>query len=216
MNGVKKIFDLNGPFLTFMGNLLWVIITNLVFIVAVIPVVTIGAATKSMYKVMYKIVGNRKVNFFETFFFSFFDKFATTFKLTLASLAVGAVCVIDLLYFWSMGNAVGYAMFGVCVLIAAVFLAFCLCAYPILALRDGTFKETIKDTWAFMNEYTGSAIAIFLVTAAFIGVTIAILLVQYLFMFQYLLFMTFGLNALIITYIVYAKLVLPDMVEEEE
>lgn len=214
MGKIKNLVDMNGPFMVFMGKLFWVIIINLVWIVSCLPVVSIGGATKAMYTVMFKLVKDEKVDFYGTYLMTLFDKFFTSFKLTITMIAVGAICVLDMMFFLSMGGPAGYMALAISGIITVGFLCITMCAFPLLAIRNGSYKETIKDSVEFILSHPKAAFGIMLSTIIFVGLIVVILFFPQLFMFVYMIFIATGLNAFVIAYIVH-KALLPEMLDEE-
>lgn len=208
MGKIKDFFDLDGSFMTFMSKLFWVIIINFVWIVSCLPVISIGGATKAMYSVMFSLVEDKKIDFFGTYLSRLFEHFLTSLKLTITTIAIGAICIIDMLFFLSMESTTGYIMFGISVFIALAFLCIVMCAFPILSLNEKGYKDTIYETLDFIKTYPLSALGVLCTTLIFVGLICLILLIPALFPFVYLLFISFGLNAFVISYIIHKKLVL--------
>ncbi len=215
MGKIKEFFSLNGSFISFMEKLLWVLIINLIFIVCSLPIVTVGAAAKGMYAVMFKLVEERKLDLISTYFSAFIKNIFTSIALTVTSLVLLVVSVFNILYFFWMDTAIGYVLMTASIIIFLGILCIILCMMPILALNDGKYKETIVATLDFIKTYPVAAISILLVTIGFMVVTLLIMSIQILYIFAYLLFIMTGLCALVITYIVHSKLILPEMEEEE-
>lgn len=215
MDKIKDFFSLNGSFLSFMEKLLWVFIINLIFIVCSLPVITIGAAAKGMYAVMFRLIEERKLDLMATYFSAFIKNLLTSIALTVTSIIVLVVSVFNILYFFWMDSTVGYVLMGISIVIFLCLLCIILCMMPILALNDGKYKETMVSTLDFVKTYPMAAASILLVTLGFVLVSLLIMSIPILYIFAYLLFIMIGLCALVITYIVHSKLILPEMEEEE-
>ncbi len=216
MSRIKDFFDLEGPFMNFMEKLMWVFFINLLFILCSIPIVTIGPAAKAMYTVMFRLVEERKIDLFAEYFSAFIKNIFTSILLGLTSVVMLFIAALNILYFFLMGNTMGYILMGVSILIFLAILCIVLCMFPIYALNNGKYKETIISTLEFIKTYPGSAIAVLITTIGFVVAAILIVSVQIFYIFAYLLFIMIGLCALIVTYIIHKKLILAKLELEDD
>lgn len=211
---LKGFFDINGSFFSFMEKIMWVIIVNVLLLVTCMPIITIGASAKAMYATMFRIIKEKKADFFETYFTAFFKNLGTSILLTLSMLAAFAVCIVDIMYFFVMGTTMGYIMMGISILIALAVLMIVSCAFPILARSDGKYKETLRETIAFISMYPKSAFGVLLTVVVLLALTVLVLTVPELMLFIYLLFMSIGLIGLVVAYI-FEKALMEDEEDEE-
>ena len=215
MQRIKDFFSLEGPFLTFMEKLVWIFFSNIFFLLLCIPVVTMANGAKAMYAVMYNLVEDKKADLISTYFSSFKKNFVTGMAISVTTVVVMIVSVFDILYFFWMGTTMGYVLMGISIFIALFLLCFFLCMAPVMAVKEGNYKETLLNTWDFMKKNPRSVLGILISTVCFVSIAVIIMIIPAFYIFAYLLFIIVGLNAFVISYIVHAKLIGREALEEE-
>jgi hypothetical protein len=201
MSAFKDFFSYDGPFLTFMEKLIWVFLTNLFLIVMCIPIITIGPAVKATYAVMFRLTKDKKADFFFTFFNSFFSNLGTSIIASLCTILALGIAGFDIIFFFIMGGTFGYLGMAASILIFLAILTFVICFYPILSRNEGKFKETLRETWIFVNMYLKQAIQALFTVIVTVVIMIAIVSVPEFGVFMYFLLIALGICALIIAYI---------------
>ena len=125
---MSKLFDLNSPVMQAMSRLADIVFLSFLWFVCCIPVITIGPSTTAMYFVAMKLAQKEEIRVVPTFLKSFKVNFKQGIVLTLIFLIVGAVLVVDVLYFASPALSDGTGVS----LMQGIFLALCVWALCIM------------------------------------------------------------------------------------
>ena len=133
---------------------------NICFIIACLPIVTIGASITALYSMCIRLQENEE----ETIIYPFFTEFKKNFKqatLTWLALVVAfVVMAAEYLVIQKIGGAIGTVYFIVLfieLLIVALAIPF---LFPLIARYKNTFLGTIKNSIILSVGYFGSWIKI--------------------------------------------------------
>lgn len=167
-----KIFNFDGPFLTFMSraaDLFWL---NTLYIICCIPIVTIGAATTALYYVTLKMAKDEESYITKSYFKSFKDNFKQATIIWLILLLIIVIMVTDLFIVngGSLANILNNESINTVVLVAvgivALLVAFELTyVFAILAKFDNTVKNTIINSFLISIRHLPYTIGMILITA---------------------------------------------------
>lgn len=162
MKGLSRVLSNESAFgrlCTLLGTL---IITNLLFIVSLLPVVTAGAGLCGLYYSMLKLVRYKEINPFSEFWHGFRDNFK---KATLAELVLAALLIFllaDLRICSFMG---GSAQLCVTIIYGALIALTVIAMYlfPVMATFNGRLRDIVKDSIYFaVNNLPGTLAIAFL------------------------------------------------------
>lgn len=93
---MRKLFDLESPFMQGLNKMADLMIANLLCIICCIPVITAGAAFTALHFVALKMVRNEETYIIKTFFRSFKENFVQATLLWIIKLLVFIFVIIDL------------------------------------------------------------------------------------------------------------------------
>ncbi len=216
-NRIMGIFDYRHSFYEFMRKLLWVFFANVLFIVTSIPIFTIGASLTAMYSVVFKLVQEREFKLVRDYFASFIRNFSKATVIWIVCLILGAICYLDISFFWAMTKTVGvvgYILFAVAIIITIVFLLCVTPIFPILAEFEGSVKDTLDVMKFVVKRHLKQCIWAVISSVLVLGFAVFIIM-NALFIFIYFPFISIGLNAFIIAYI-FDSVLRPYYEEDEE
>ncbi len=144
-----KIFDLDSPFMQWLNKFANLMFLNLLTLITMIPIVTIGASLTAMNYVALKIVRDEDYYVTKSFFKSFKQNFKQATGIWFIFFIIGAVLGAD---FYILNNIEGLPLENVLkVVIGAIAIVVALAfvfVFPLLSKFDNTVKKTVKN--AFM------------------------------------------------------------------
>lgn len=143
---MKKL-SIENPFFEFMGRTGDIMITNILFLICSVPVVTMGASISAMYQVFKEMKEDTYISAFRTFRETFISSLKKSIPVWLLSFITGAILVFDLMFvtkaqnsfFWHMtGMVTGCLMF--------LWLLVMRWLFPAALFRENTLKDAIKKS----------------------------------------------------------------------
>lgn len=203
-NKVRNIFDLSNSVYEFSRKLIYVLELNILFIITSIPIVTMGASMAAMNTVFLKIINEREFSVLKDYFSSFKANFLKATILWLIGIVCGFIFYVDIVYWVKFGideGAYGYIMLAASVL-AAIFLALLLhTAFPLVSRFDMNIKALIVNTFMITVKDILYTIEALIFTVLIIGTSAYMVITGRLLIMIYMLFICFGLNGLVQSYI---------------
>ena len=158
MNPDGKLFNI----LSTIGDLF---ILNIAWVIACIPIVTIGAAETALYYNTLKIAENRESYVWKSFWRSFRDNFKQATVIWLMALVAMAVLALDL---GISGNLSEAAQGVFKIVLLAVFIFFWLelsFVFPVLARFENTTGGILKAAFVMAIQHFPSALLILVIHA---------------------------------------------------
>ncbi len=206
MNG---IFNMDNGFFSAVGKLVDIVIVSLMWILLMIPIITIGPATSAMYYCMVKVI-RRERGYLTR---EFISAFKMNFKVgTLTSIILAFmyfVLIFDLTWARQMEGIPGFIL--VSVFNSMLFLITCIAlyAFPILSRFRIKTKQLLKTSLFMAMKHLPSTILIAIIVAFF---AIATYLINILFI------VTPGLCCLLVSFLFERifKKYMPEKAEDEE
>ena len=162
MKGLSRVLSNDSTFGRICTLLGTIIVTNLLFVVSLLPVITAGAGLCGLYYSMLKLVRYKEINPFSEFWHGFRDNFK---KGTLAELAVVALLAFLLLDVRICSFMTGAARYCVIVVYGAIIALAVIAMYlfPVIATFNGRLRELVKYSLYFaVNNLPGTLIIAFL------------------------------------------------------
>ncbi len=184
---MNNFFDVNSIFYRTLYKVYQIVVLNVLFILASIPLVTIGATTTALYVVSFKIhSGTLEGGLPRAFFRAFKANFR---KATL--IWAGVMTVLALILFaWPLLAAAIHAfapLFYVFILIVTVLMLSLTYIFPLLARFENSIKQTIKN--AYIMSLANIAYSIIALVINFVVmVVVPIYLSQLLFLWIFTAF----------------------------
>lgn len=143
---MKSLFNLDNPFMQFLARVADLILTNALFLVCCLPVVTAGASLAAMTRITQDIVYDCDAGIWRTFWKAFRENFRQATVVWLVMLVVMVSLVCDLLlimtYFEGTFATVMYVL-----LAALAVLVFSVTSYlfPLLVRYENTLKQHLSN-----------------------------------------------------------------------
>lgn len=159
-----NLLNENNPVHIFFNKLGDIIISNLLFILCCIPIVTIGPSLTALYHCMLRTVKGNNNGTTKTFFRAFRQNFFQSLIVSLI-LAGGAFILISNLHFLSemhtsAGNILFYLSLGIC----GLFIILALYIFPVIAAFANTTFNLIKNSFVFAFMHFPSTLLIAVIT----------------------------------------------------
>lgn len=147
LNKLEKNTDTRNPIIKFLEHFGELFVLNLIFILACIPIVTVGAALTALFTMTNKMVRNEDGNIWEGYWKAFRANFKPATILWLISLAY--IYVIYLIYMTMLHQTAVFANI-LTVLLGIILVAFTFTfplLYPIVARYENTIGNYIKNSF---------------------------------------------------------------------
>lgn len=147
---LDRIFSPEGSLMDFLGRVGDVILLSVLWLVASIPVFTIGAATGALYDGMSRVVSGRESGVFSGFVQSFRKRFGFLTGLWMAALAFGIFLALDLYFYYSLsalGQWKGTVLFALFAAVTAMYLCTMVYLFPYAIRTDKKMPVTIKNAF---------------------------------------------------------------------
>lgn len=120
------------------------------WLIASLPIFTIGASTTAAYDCAFKIIRARDTSVLRDFIRSFRSNFKQSTVIFLIMLPIGAIIAADL-YFWAHSESeIAFVMNALSLGIAAIYLATLLYVFPVQAIFENPVKKTLSTAF-FMS-----------------------------------------------------------------
>lgn len=139
---MRRILDWDNPVFQFLSRVGDLMITNVLFLICCVPVVTAGASFAAMTKVTQGITNDSAEGVFKTFFRAFRDNFkqATALWLVLLVIFGAMACNLLLIGFYVSGTAALALRCAVGVVSAAAVMV-ASCMFPLIVRYENRLKE---------------------------------------------------------------------------
>lgn len=142
---MKGFFDYDGHLVQILTKIMYVVATNLLFLICCIPIVTIGASATGMYAVLFRYQQGDEPDILKTFFHAFKENFR---KATAAWMIMLAVIVSLALNFYVLYH-MNFAMADVIRIILNFILLFCLAFWVFLFPSICYYENSLKGYFRF-------------------------------------------------------------------
>ena len=173
---MKGIFSYDNPVMRFIGKFWDVLVLNILWLICSIPVFTIGASTTAVYYVTLKLARDDDGYTIRSFFHSFKQNFRQATIIWLILLATGIILIADV-WFVLTANVVPAGTMRV--LATALFLGLLIVwfavltyVFPVLARFYGTVRQTITNAFLLSVRYILYTIAMIILDALIVILTI--------------------------------------------
>lgn len=156
---MKALFSPNSKFMRLMGRIGDLMVLNLLFLAASIPIVTIGAAATAMYTVCFRFGTGREGQMFRTYFQTFRTEFKRSTVLWLMILLCGCMTALDAYLFYLMPGGMRwlFLLFIILFILVLFILGY---AFPLMSQFDNRALPTFKNALALSLAYLPRSILI--------------------------------------------------------
>lgn len=139
---MKNLFSLDNPFIQFLARVGDMILTNALFIICSIPIVTIGASIAALNKVMQQLVIEEERGVFKTFFAAFRENFkqATISWLAVIVFFFGMACNLLLVANYLTGT-LALVCKVLLILVMVLMVAMASYLFPLIARYENTLRQ---------------------------------------------------------------------------
>ena len=129
-----------------MGNLFYMAIVNIFWIVCCLPVFTIGASTTAMYAAAFKIIRGKEGRLTDEFFGAFRRNFRQALPITVIMLFTAALLATGIVSLRGMEEP-NSILYGVLIFLIVAAIAIFSYVYPLLAVFDNTIPVLFNNAW---------------------------------------------------------------------
>ena len=154
--------------IAFLNKMTDLLVLNLIWLISCLPIVTIGAATTSLYYVSIISIRQGDGYVVKRYIASFKHNFKQATVLWIMMLGVWALMIWDLLFWYRMETGFGKVMFCLSAIVAFVLAIVSLYIFPVLSKLKGTILSTIKNSAAFGIGYFPYTLILILLTGGFV------------------------------------------------
>ncbi len=173
--GLMKVWDL--------------VLSNLLFILCSIPLVTIGPAFTALYHCTLRMAKGNNEGTFRTFFRAFRQNFRQSLVLWLVTVAVAALLYNNILFLMEMPGVFANILLYVMVFFALFLGVISLYVYPVIAAFEGSLTMQLKNAFVFAGKRMGTTVAMFVLWTFPLAVTYVDVGMQPLYVFCWFFFL---------------------------
>ena len=159
------MFKLESPFMNFLNKVADVMILSVVFMLACVPVFTVGAAFTAAYYMGFKMVKNEESYIIKGFFKAFKENFKQATAIWLLVLLLAAVMVADYRIILYSGIAFASWMRIATLTVTVIVLLGIVFVFPMQARFENTVKNTIKNAFLMALSHLPSAFLLIIIYA---------------------------------------------------
>ncbi|MGN0552012.1 MAG: YesL family protein [Oscillospiraceae bacterium] len=195
-----KLFSIENPVWNAISRIGDMFILSFLWLIASLPIFTIGASTTAAYDCAFKIIRARDTNIFKDFFNSFRSNLKQATALFLIMLPIGAVIAADL-YFWAHNEGeVSFVINALSLGIAALYLMTLLFVFPVQAIFENPVKKTLKTAFFMAIQNIGTSFLLLVVSVglSYLCYMVPIAAYIYLLIGNGVLIMVFAVRFLVI------------------
>lgn len=148
----------------FLNKLGDIIVSNLLFLVCCIPIITIGPALTALYHCMLRTVKGNNNGTTKTFFRAFKENFCQSLIVWLGLLAVAFILFLNIRFLQNTASVVSKPLFYVSLGIAGLVIILALYIFPVIAAFANTTVNLLKNAYVFAFLHFPSTLAIAVIT----------------------------------------------------
>jgi len=176
---MKKIFDLDGGVMSFLGRITDFLILNLIFVITCVPIVTIGPALTALYSVTLKMVKGEDAYIFKSYFKAFKENFKISFFTWMIILVALIIFGVD----YRIMTASDISMSGVFAVLFLTLMFICfmvsLYLFPYIARFENTLKDSFRNAILIALASLPWTFLLVALTGAVVAVSILVIPLQY-------------------------------------
>ena len=211
---MRDLLKSTSPGMRFLTAIFNLIMANLFFMVTSIPIITIGPALTSLYKITFEILDGEEVFLLSDYFGTFFKNFKKTFILWIPMLLMSLVMSYSVFLVWAGLEGTSFWMMIPPLLVLFIIFSVGAYAFPLLSQCYDPLKVVIKNAFLLAIAHLPTTIFIFIVHAGLAGLLIAFDAVSVT-LLSIMVFIGFALTALLCS-VFLRKIFLPYLPKEDD
>ena len=162
---MTELFNMDNLFFRFMTKVCYVFFLSVLWLIASLPIVTMGAATVALHRVMLQLVRDEEGYLLHTFCQSFIKDLKKSTGIGLLLMGSFIILIADLAFFMKMGNTVGHIVTMVFTGMLFILSLMTMLIFHHMAWFDGSLKETLKSTLGMALAYMPYSVALLILAA---------------------------------------------------
>lgn len=159
------MFKLESPFMNFLNKVADIMILGVVFMIACIPVFTVGAALTAAYYMGFKMVKNEESYIIKGFLKAFKENFKQATAIWILVLLFALLLIADYQIILYSGIAFASGMRIAMLTVTVIVMLGIVFVFPIQARFENTVKNTIKNAFLMALSHLPSAFLLIIVYA---------------------------------------------------
>lgn len=167
-------FNLNAPFWQFMTLATRYFILNILFVITIIPIVTIGPARAALYSTVFAYTDHEDINLGREYLKRFKREFVRGIGSSVIFVAILAAALYSIVFWNSLDTGLANVVLPVLIIVSVVVLLTFEYYYPLQARYQNTFMGTLSNAfkmpWAAF-KYTLGLVCIDTAAAALLAFT---------------------------------------------
>lgn len=157
MNGIVNI---DSRLFRFSTKILNLFLLNILWVIFSLPIITVGAATSSLYYVTLKMVRNEEGYIIQSFFQAFRQNFKQSIIIEFVLLISGVILFGDIRYFLTMDNIFGYICASIFAIGLTIYVFVLIFVFPLIAKYNNTVIGTLKNAVVMSLRHLPTSIAV--------------------------------------------------------
>lgn len=145
-----RFFNLDSPVMRVLSRMADIMILNVLVLITIMPIITVGASLSAMHYVLIKMERNEETYIIKMYFKSFKENFKQGTVLWLIQLVVLSVFILDYVLFVKSGIEFSVALMVAVLAICVVFMMTYMYVYPLQARFVNTVGQTLKNAFLIM------------------------------------------------------------------
>lgn len=186
-----RIFNIDGPFFSFLNKMADLCILNLLFLLCCLPIITIGASCTALYTITFRMVENREGYIAKSFLTAFKENFKQSTIVWIPSLLLLFFMLADIRIFSSSENSQYRLLLIGAYLILFLIFMFLLFIFPVIARFSNTTSQIVKNSFLMELRHLPLTFCILLISV--LPAVLTALLPRSL-SFIYMLWILFGFS----------------------
>jgi len=196
---MRDLLKSTSPGMRFLTAIFNLIVTNILFIITSIPIVTLGPSLVAMYKITFEILDGEEVFLFKDFYGALFTNIKRSALLWIPMLLGGLVLSYSVFLVWAGLEGTQFWMMLPPLLVLFLMFSVGTYAFPLLSQCYDPLKDVIKNSFLLAIGHLPTTIFIFILHVAVYG-TMLLFDVSSVVIFSLMLFIGFAVIALICSF----------------
>lgn len=159
---MRWIFDINNPVMRYVVKLFDCMCLSVLWLVACLPIFTIGASTTAMFAVIHRYIRLEEGGLWKTFWSAFREEFKRTTLCSLVALGILALLIVDALVFRTMvmnGQFLGN-LYWLILLLIGIEITWMTYLFAYIERFTGGVKDTLRLSLLMMILHPVKSITI--------------------------------------------------------
>ena len=140
-------FNINGPFWQFLTLCVRFFVLNLLFVITIIPIVTIGPARAALYSTVFAYCDNEDINLGREYLKRLKREFLPAIGSSILFVALLAAATFAIVFWNSLDTNLSYVTLPVLIIVSVIVLLTFEYYYPLQARYANRFTATLKNAF---------------------------------------------------------------------